>query len=257
MRDHRAADAMRILHITDTHLFADESASLRGRVTYASLQQVLRHIRQEGWEADLAMVTGDLIQDDTREAYENFRRLSSSLALPVHCVPGNHDIRPLMQEVLDGEPFHYCASIERDNWLVLGIDSCKEGSAAGCVGDSELERMDAIIRVSDSDHVMLGLHHPPLPVGSDWLDQVGLINGEAFLKAAQSSGKVRLVLFGHVHQAFEQSVNAISIIGTPSTCRQFTAGSANYDVDDSPPAYRRIELHPNGNFDSQLIRAVP
>lgn len=249
----QSTDPVRILQITDPHLFADADASLRGRVTQATLQGVLDHIGESGWPADLVAMTGDVIQDDTRAAYERFRAMMTPIGLPIYCVPGNHDIRPLMQDVLDSEPFYYCDAVETNNWLIAGIDSCVAGTPAGRVEESELDRLDGLIAISRADHVMICLHHPPLPVGSAWLDEVGLQNGEQFLRRITASGKVRLAAFGHVHQAFDGTFESVRILGTPSTCRQFEVASDTFAVDDKPPAYRRIAVHADGTIDTELI----
>jgi 3',5'-cyclic-AMP phosphodiesterase len=170
-------------------------------------------------------------------------------------VPGNHDIRGMMREELQGEPFHYCSSLEVNNWLIAGIDSSVEGQAAGSLEASELERLDRLLDSSRAEHVMICLHHPPLPVGSRWLDELALQNADEFLELANASGKVRLVVFGHVHQAFDDVYRSLRIIGTPSTCRQFAADSDRFAVDDKPPAYRRIELYARGGVDTEVVWA--
>ena len=68
-----------------------------------------------------------------------------------------------------------------------------------------------------------------------------------------ASTKVRLAIFGHVHQAYDNTHNGIQIVGTPSTCRQFKPHSDEFAVDDRPPAYRRIELFADGHFSTELI----
>ncbi len=104
---------------------------------------------------------------------------------------------------------------------------------------------------------MVCLHHPPLAVGTKWLDQVGLKNGEEFLRSIAQTGKVRCVIFGHVHQEFTGQYDAIRIIGTPSTCRQFKAGSDDFALDDNGPAYRRISLKADGSVENELIWLEP
>lgn len=222
-------------------------------VTYSSLQKVLDHIAASSWPADLVALTGDLIQDESRQAYDHVAALMESLALPILTVPGNHDIRALMKESLDTPPFQYCGSKQHDDWLLFGLDSCAAGIAAGRVSDAELARLSAAISASDARHVLVCLHHPPLPVGSQWLDSVGLQNRTEFLDAIAASGKVRGAIFGHVHQEFEVTQASIKVIGTPSTCRQFKIGSDEFALDDKPPAYRRIELHADGALESELI----
>lgn len=214
---------------------------------------MLRHFEASGWPAHLVAMTGDVIQDDSREAYDRFCELLAPLGLPVYCVPGNHDQRPLMRESLDREPFHYCDHVERGNWLIAGIDSCREGTPAGQVDERELERIGRVLRETSAEHAMVCLHHPPLPVGSRWLDEVGLRNGRQFLEAIAVSGKVRVALFGHVHQAFEGMSGSIRVIGTPSTCSQFEPRSDAFAVSDEPPAYRRISLQPGGTVDTEVV----
>ena len=136
---------MRVLHLTDPHLFADLSGKLRGTVTADSLQRVLDHYTMADWRAQRVLVTGDLIQDDTAEAYTHFRELMLVLKLRVHCVPGNHDKRDLMRAVCCKPPFSYCAYEEIGDWLLVGIDSCVRGHAGGEVSKEELDRLSDIV----------------------------------------------------------------------------------------------------------------
>jgi Icc protein len=242
-----------ILHLTDPHLFADRSGELRGVATFASLRCVLDHYRDGDWQADIALVTGDIVHDDSTQAYGHFAQLLGALEVPVYCLPGNHDVRALMQEVLPDPPFHYCETLAHDNWLVVSIDSCVAGSARGQVPTVELDRLDAEIAATDAAHVMVCLHHPPVLMRSRWLDSVGLENREELLQRVAASGKVRLVAFGHVHQPYDAEHDGVRIIGTPSTCRQFKQGSALFAVDDNPPAYRRIRLLDDGSIENELV----
>jgi Icc protein len=218
-----------------------------------TLQSVLDHIRIEAWPADLVALTGDLIQDDSRDAYRRVRAMFGSLNLPVYCVPGNHDVRALMSEELREPQFHYCSANRHANWLLVGIDSCVSEQARGNVAAGELSRLRGILAQTRADHVLVCLHHPPLPVGSRWLDSVGLDNGKEFLETIADCCKVRAAIFGHVHQAFDGMYAGIRIIGTPSTCRQFAVESDDFALDENPPAYRRVTLHGDGIVKDQLI----
>ena len=248
-----ANETVRVLHLTDPHLFADKSAELRGTVTWDSLSKVLDHYRSSDWTAERVFVTGDIIQDDSADAYRHFVDALSQLNLPVHCIPGNHDVRPIMQSHLSAAPFDYCATIECGSWLVVGIDSCVDGHPGGCVSDEELERLDAAIRGSDAMNVLVCLHHPPVEMGSAWLDTVGLDNRALLLSRLAQSGRVRVALFGHVHQAYDEEHGGIRIIGTPSTCRQFLPLSDEFAVDNQPPAYRRIEMLADGSLSTEIV----
>jgi Icc protein len=158
-----------------------------------------------------------------------------------------------MRDALSQEPFRYCESLDSGNWLIVGVDSCVSGEAGGAVSLAELDRIDAEIAASQAENVMVCLHHPPVPMNSTWLDSVGLDNGDEFLQRIGASGKVQLVVFGHVHQEYDRKFDGIQIIGTPSTCRQFKKGSPLFAVDDHPPAYRCISLYTDGHIDHELV----
>lgn len=234
-------------------MFAAKDGSLRGTVTYSSLVAVLANYRASDWQADIAVVTGDLIQDDSAGAYSHFRDLLSALEMPVLCVPGNHDVRDMMQDALAEPPFHYCGTYERNHWLLVGIDSCVAERAGGFITASEFDRMDREIAATDANNVLIYLHHPPVALGSKWLDAVGMDNGAEALARFAASGKVRLAIFGHVHQEFSAQHVGIQILATPSTCSQFAAGREEFAIDNSPPAYRRLELHRDGTYNNELI----
>lgn len=242
-----------MLHLTDPHLFADPDGSLRGTNTRASLGKVLAHYAAGDWRAHRVVVTGDIIQDDSAEAYEHFRELLLPLKLRIHCVPGNHDIRDLMRPVCCRPPFSYCAFEEIGDWLLVGIDSCIKGDAGGEVTLEELDRLSEIVGRSPAKHVMVCLHHPPVPMGSKWLDTVGLKNGDEVLERLRMLGRIRAVAFGHVHQDYDDVYEGIRILATPSTCAQFKPGSDEFAVDDRPPAYRRLTLSGDGSVDSELL----
>src|SRR5690606_5919005 len=181
-----------------------------------------------------------------REAYERLRHMLAPLGLPVHCVPGNHDVPELMREVLGAPPFLYCTSSEHGQWLVTGVSTHVPGAVGGRVDAGTRERLVQQLAQTPARHAVVCLHHPPVPVGSRWLDEIGFEDGAGFLEALAAQRKVRLVLFGHAHQAHESAFGGMRVLGTPSTCSQFLAGSDTYAVSDEPPAYRRVMLHPDG-----------
>ena len=63
---------VRILQITDTHLFAEKHETLLGVNTWDSYQSVLDAIHAESPEYDLIVATGDLAQDQSAAAYQHF-----------------------------------------------------------------------------------------------------------------------------------------------------------------------------------------
>jgi len=234
-------------------LLADVDGELRGTVTHASLKAVVDHYERGDWDADLVALTGDVVQDDTARAYQHCRALLEPIGLPVLCLPGNHDVRPLMREVLCSTPFRYLENVGIADWLLVPVDSCAEGRHDGEIAATELGRLARTLESATAQHVLVLLHHPPLEMGSEWLDSYGLANRDAFVDCVKASDRVRAVVFGHVHQAWHSTCGAIEVIGTPSTCSQFTPGSREFEIDDKPPGYRRIELNGDGSIDTEVV----
>jgi len=59
---------------------------------------------------------------------------------------------------------------------------------------------------------------------------------------------VKGIIWGHIHQSFDEQRNGIQLMGTPSTCIQFVPKQDEFGIDLSPPGYRWLELHPDGSI---------
>jgi Icc protein len=78
---------MKILQITDPHLYGSASARLRGVQTDASLHAVLDDALARVPDYSAMLVTGDLVQDDTA-GYLRFRSILGNLsANPCYAYP--------------------------------------------------------------------------------------------------------------------------------------------------------------------------
>src|SRR5690625_5208287 len=66
--------------------------------------------------------------------------------------------------------------------------------------------------------------------------------------------------WGHVHQAVDtvlavgQPRHQVRLMASPATCFQFAPASAQFALDPVDPAYRIIELAPDGSLTTQLQR---
>jgi len=242
---------MHILHITDPHLYGNTHGKLRGVETAACLHEVLDEALGQGPDCRLVLVTGDIVQDDP-SGYARFRTILGATRKPVLCIPGNHDEPEELRRALAGAPnFQLGGSFESDGWQIVMLDSCDPGHVGGRLAAAELERLDATLARSDA-HAMICLHHHPVPMGSRWLDGIGLANAEEFWSIVDAHPQVRAVVWGHVHQAFEGVRGGVRLFATPSTGAQFLPGSDRYALDSRPPGYRRFEL----GRDGQLMSAV-
>jgi 3',5'-cyclic-AMP phosphodiesterase len=244
---------VRLLQVTDPHLFGDEAQTIYGVTTAVSFRKVLAEAFAPGTpRPDAILVTGDIADDHTAAAYANFRRALQPYGLPVHCLPGNHDEPGLMTGLVNSDGFQYGGTAEFGAWSAVFIDTHVHGRPEGRVEPSELARLDAALASSGERPVLVCLHHPPLPVGSAWLDGVGLRNASEFLAVIERHPTVRVVLGGHVHQSFERVHRGVLMLATPSTCAQFTPRTERCVMDLKPPGYRWLTLLPDGTVQTEV-----
>lgn len=243
---------VRLIQFTDLHLYAEESGRLRGVPTLASLSVVFEHARQGQWPPDALLVTGDLVQDDSA-GYAHFRRMFGSLRLPVLCLPGNHDEPEAMRRELSLSPFVTGGHVDFGVWRIVLLDSVVPGRAGGALSEASLAALDEALANAGKRHALVCLHHHPVPMMSRWLDQVGLANAREFFSVIDRYTNVRGIVWGHVHQRFDALHNDVRLLATPSTCAQFLPRADQFELDQRPPAYRTLELNPDGSIDTEVF----
>jgi Icc protein len=243
---------VRITQFTDPHLYGSEQESLRGVATLPALNAAIAQARARDWPPHALLVTGDLVQDDPG-GYRHFRRLFGALGLPVLCLPGNHDEPQAMRRELAGAPFVLGGAVDFGNWRIVLLDSCLPGSASGALSAQALAELEQALASAGARHCMVCLHHHPVPMGSRWLDRVGLTNAAAFLHVIDRHPNVRAIVWGHVHQSYDALRKGVRLLATPSTCAQFLPNADDFAVDPRPPAYRTLELRADGSLLTEVV----
>jgi Icc protein len=245
---------LHVAQITDLHLFSDRNKRLMGIDTAASLQKVLSCLRQLRHPQDLLLLTGDLSQDETPESYELLVDLLSPWDIPSYWIPGNHDDPSLMEQILKTPPFFTDKVVEAGNWSLILLDSTVTGWVSGQLSPSSLDWLEWQLERSRHRPTLIGLHHPPFAVNSEWIDSIALQNPDDFFAIVKGHPQVKLVLCGHVHQNFCHQQKYLRCFTTPSTCVQFKPGSAEFAVDSAQPGLRLFNLYPDGTWETKVMR---
>lgn len=201
-----------IVHISDLHFCMTDPA----------LVEVLRE-ELNGAPPDLVAISGDLTMRARSREYRAARAFIDSLRAPVLAVPGNHDITSywLLERFSDpakrwrrfiGEdPEPVWAD---DQIAVIGVDTTSRAGAIldwsqGRMGRSKLDRALRRLReLPDSLFRIVVAHHPFLPPPS--APSTRLVRGAAPALAAFAAAGVRLVLSGHLHQAYARSFEPVT-----------------------------------------------
>ena len=249
--------AVRILQITDTHLFAGETDTLLGINTLHSYHTVLDAIVKQQLPADLIVATGDLVQDQSTRAYQRFTDGIARLPAPCVWLPGNHDYQPSMAQELAAAGISPSKQVLLgDQWQILLLDSQVQSVPHGELSDDQLIWLDNCLAQQPDRHTVVMLHHHPLASGCTWLDQHSLRNSHMLAEVLTRYQNIEGILCGHIHQDLDVMWNGIRMLATPSTCVQFKPHCTNFTLDTAAPGWRYLELTTGDNpsLTTQLFR---
>jgi Icc protein len=239
----RSRQVVRIVQATDPHLFRDDVGRLRAVPTHASFEDVMSMVFETMSDSDLCIVTGDLAQDEDVETYRRLRGTLSPFEGRVRVVPGNHDdpaaIREVFGDLIDADAPGVSFVAACGDVTVIGIDSHVPGEVGGEVGEAQLQWLEGVL--PKGSPLVVCVHHPPVRVGTNWLDTMGLRDGTRLIDRLQRCDTPVIVVHGHTHQASRVMVGDIEIYGTPSTAFQFAPGGQRGETDVRPPGFRLIE----------------
>ena len=249
-----AADAVRLVQLTDCHIFADAGKRLYGLDTRHSFEAVSADALAEYRELDLLLATGDLSQDASAESYRYLAEHFDAMDLPVFWLPGNHDDSTLLGEHFVGGRISPAKQVLAGAWQIVLLDSTIGGVVHGRVASDQLDFLDAAVNAHPERHALVCLHHQALATGSKWIDDKGLREAEEFRRRVTSHDQVRAVIWGHVHQDKHHKLDSIEWMSTPSSCVQFTPDRDEFAISDESPGYRYLSLHADGSIETRVHR---
>lgn len=250
--------AARIIQITDLHLMADPLAELKGVCTRATLQAVLDVLQRDFRLAERLIVTGDLAHDELRETYAALRELLGDWLRKLRLIPGNHENRDFMRQVFGdrvtvvADRNVFAESVA--GWRLVGLDSQLPGELRGQLGESQRNWLARELAAEPLQPTAIFLHHPPLKVGTGWLDEIGLEDAEPFLELLRRSPQVKFVCCGHIHQEMTVVTRDTLLLTTPSTGVQFLPETELLVPDSVPPGFRIFDLESDGSFRTRVVR---
>lgn len=252
--DPAADDVVRVIQLTDTHIASDPEERYDGVDTAATLQAVVRAVIGLDAPPDLVLLTGDLVDDPVRAAYERVFGLLDTIHAPIFCLPGNHDDPEILRSCMNRGRFSTPRVVNAAQWTVLLLDTWLPGTHGGRLSDTELDFLGDGLKAAWQRHVLVCLHHPPVSIDSPWMDAMGLENPQAFFFVLDNFENVRAVLWGHIHQEFDRERRGVRLLGSPSTCVQFVPGAREYIKDVGGPGYRELRLFSDGRVQTSVVR---
>ncbi|RLA44940.1 MAG: 3',5'-cyclic-AMP phosphodiesterase [Gammaproteobacteria bacterium] len=246
---------VQLVQLTDCHLGHAPGSKLLGMDTDHSLQAVIDLVKRERKQTDLVLGTGDLSDHGANAAYGRLYQYFSQVCTSSFWLPGNHDSWHDMAAD-SGPNCQLSNEVRIANWQILMLDSQIPGEIGGELGVDQLALLDDCLQRADAEglHTLICLHHHPIAIGSDWLDQQMVADAEEFFTVVGRHSSVRAILWGHIHQQIDSERDGIALLATPSTCVQFAPGLAKFKDDDLPPGYRWLDLEPDGTINTAVSR---
>lgn len=253
--------SIRLLQLTDLHLFVDPETRLRGVPTSSCFELVLAHLSESAADPDLVIVTGDIAHDEIEPTYRRFREYVEHWSDRLLLLPGNHDERAAMRAVFpeqfpahDPLPDSIVFSRSIGGWQLIGLDTHVPGEVAGEIDATQYAWLQQELERNSGRPTIVFLHHPPMSIGCRWLDKLALLNPLPLEDLMRSHDQVRLIAGGHVHQEFNDHFAGRPFVTTPATSMQFKPGAETPEYDRLPPGYRWIELLDSGELTSHVVR---
>lgn len=243
------------VQLTDTHLCRNRGGTLLGMDTDHSLQAVIDLVKAERPVVDLLLATGDLSDQGSAEAYLRLQEYLDQLNPANFWLPGNHDDRPAMTSTVK-HPLRLSRELRVARWQIVMLDSQVPGEVGGELGAAELAFLDQALAAAQAEglHSLVCLHHQPVPIGCEWLDEQMVADADEFFAVLERYRVVRGVLWGHVHQQVDRRHGDIQLLASPSTCVQFAPGSVGFKADAAAPGYRWLDLQADGTLATGVSR---
>jgi Icc protein len=248
------AASSRVVQLSDTHLMREPGGQLVGIDTDRSFAAVCRLVATLG-PIDALLLTGDLAGDEAEEAYDRLDEALAPLGVPSFWLPGNHDA-----VWSDNHPLksHFKRTVQLPHWDILMLNTQHPGVVAGHLASSEIAALEQAVNHAQTTGrpMLVATHHPLLPVGCAWLDEIGAENGLDALRLLAPLGEKAVVISGHVHQDSAQTYRGVQCLTVPSTCIQFAPNSADFRVDAQAPGCRMLRLHESGAWETNVPRVT-
>jgi 3',5'-cyclic-AMP phosphodiesterase len=208
-----------LVQLSDLHLRAGEQGIGPAR----RLQRAIAQIASLQPRPTAVLLSGDVVDVPSREAYEHARLMVGELELPIHVIAGNHDDRDMLRETFGpavapaGSPVNF--AVDCGELRLIGLDSVRPGSDAGALGPQQLGWLGETLAREPDRPTLLALHHPPVLSGIRAMDRIALDAGDraALESLIERHPQVLALTCGHAHTTMLGAFAGRPLLISPST----------------------------------------
>lgn len=234
----------KIIWLSDLHYTARGTVS--GYDPRIRLQAAIDFINTHHDDADICVLSGDLVNHGTAMDYAALSDQLKSLRPTMAPMVGNHDNRSLLRAHFDvpstAMPDFVQYALVSKTHQILCLDTQKHGADAGQFCAERLRWLHTQLRKHPSLPSYLFMHHPPMPLGLPMQDQDRMENGDAFLDALSDHANVKHLFIGHVHRPITGTVRGIPFATMRSVLYQAPAPKPDWTWQTFAPAPEAPQL---------------
>lgn len=244
------ANSLKLLQVTDTHV-PRAGELIYGVDARTRLDACIDDINEHHRDAHLCLFTGDLVNHGSDAEYANLKAALDRLEVPWRLMAGNHDDRDALQRTFPETPSeegYLQGVVDSEYGRIVLLDTLDPGKASGYLCEERLAWVERRLAQSGDCPLYLFLHHPPLPVGIEYMDGIALRNGDAlWQRLMPHAERIRLMAFGHVHRPISGLWNGIPFAACPSIVHQVALELGPQEVRHlnfnlEPPCYAIIQI---------------
>ena len=246
---------MKIIQLTDTHLFANDSDMMHGVCCNAAFDETIRYlINHDLNDTDMIFLTGDISQDMTEKSYHKISESLSHLKIPVYWIPGNHDDNTIAESVFSKYKFFKRQNhLDSDHWYFIFLDSTIKNSHAGYLSEEQLSLLKSELSCAPPNKkIAIALHHHPIETQTPLIDEYILQNKNEFWGIVLQHS-VSLIICGHVHGDYQIKHKGVIVEASPATCLQWKKGAITLDMVNEM-GYKIYQF--NGDYYSAYARLL-
>lgn len=229
---------LKLIWMTDPHFNAE--GDVLGHDPRARLRAAIEHVNTHHSEAEICLISGDMVEDPLAENYGALRSELDALSMPYMPMMGNHDRRALLRDHLplpaDTMADFVQYSIATPHGSLLCLDTNKEGTAAGEFCATRMDWLQTTLQKAGNAPVFLFMHHPPMDLGLPILDPDKMQDGAAFLDLISAYPSVKHLFIGHVHRPITGTIRGIPFATMRSVLFQAPPPRPEWDWSTFKPA---------------------
>lgn len=224
---------MRVLQITDTHLFKNNHDEMFGVKPNRQLKKLINHLLSLNLLVDMIFLTGDVSQDMSPESYQYAVAQLSRFKKVTFWIPGNHDNVETMSTEFNKSDFLQSAVVlEKPDWVFIFLNTKYKDLDSGYFHKKDEHLIAETMNVMRKDkNACIVMHHHPIKTNTPLIDHYILENLDEFWKTINRYPNIKNIICGHVHGDYTLKQGDVTIHAAMASCLQWARGTEKIVID--------------------------